>query len=83
MPVAEGLSCLQKIKSDKDIARIPLVLFSADKDQTLLSQVYSNGSNTFVVKPKEDEELKSILRLTLDYWGRMGVLPDGPGPVKE
>ncbi len=81
MPIEEGLACLQKIKRDEELGKIPMVLFSADSDQSLLREVYSKGSDTFVPRPEGDEELHSILRLILDYWGRVGVLPNGPRPV--
>lgn len=78
MPYLDGFSTLERIKSDTELRSIPVVVFSSHSSQDDINRTYALGANSFVIKPKDAENLQKIVRLLIQYWGFYGT---GPVPA--
>lgn len=62
MPVMDGLTFCQQIRSQPFSSHIPVIMLTARADQVVKWQGLENGANDYLVKPFDVKEL--ILRLT-------------------
>ena len=63
MPTMDGWAVLTALKSDGDLAGIPVVMVTITSDRTL---AYALGATDFLTKPLERERLRAVLR-RLDF----------------
>jgi CheY-like chemotaxis protein len=63
MPTMDGWALLTALKSDPDLANIPVVMVTITSDRSL---AYALGATDFLTKPIERERLLSVLR-RLDF----------------
>lgn len=75
MPTMDGSTALAKIKSESRWNDIPVVVFSSSAEKDSINSSYSNGANSYIVKPRQDAELEKVIKLILEYWGRIGSSP--------
>ena len=70
MPVMNGLDCLQKIKKDISLARLPVVIFTTSNNPEDVEITHRLGANVFLIKPSDFNELKIKLEkiLKLDFY---------------
>lgn len=68
MPKVDGLEVLRRIKTDKRLRVVPVVLLSSSREDKDINESYQLGANSYVVKPVEFEKLtKTVQGLGL-YW---------------
>ncbi len=78
MPRIDGREALKSIKSDPDLRRIPVVIFTTSIADEDIEYGYENGVNSYVTKPvNADGFVKSIEKLQ-DYWLNLVQLPPRP-----
>lgn len=63
MPVMDGLSLTKKIKDDKTLASIPVILFSSIVSDSLKHQGISVGADDQITKPEIDGLVKKVMRI--------------------
>ena len=63
MPTMDGWAVLTALKSDRDLAAIPVVMVTITSDRTL---AYALGATDFLTKPLERDRLRAVLR-RLDF----------------
>jgi len=70
MPTMNGLDCLQKVKKDIRLARLPVVIFTTSRNAEDIELTHRLGANVFLTKPSNYEELKLKLEkiLNLDFY---------------
>lgn len=68
MPGVDGLELLGMIKSDERLKFIPVVMLTSSGEERDIAASYRLGSNAYVVKPIEAEELASVLKKTEAFW---------------
>ncbi len=57
MPVLDGISLLKKVKSDEEIAAIPIVMLTVKSQQENVLQGLKSGASDYITKPFDIEEL--------------------------
>ena len=68
MPKVDGLEVLRKVKSDERTKTIPVVMLTSSKENKDITETYSLGVNSYVVKPVAfDEYIKTVSELGA-YW---------------
>lgn len=68
MPKVDGLEVLRRVKSDKRLRKIPVVLLTSSKEDRDIYESYKLGVNSYVVKPVDFDSLtKTVQGLGL-YW---------------
>lgn len=68
MPKLDGLEILTKLRSDNNFNSIPIVMMTSSENSKDINDAYSNGANSYIIKPVEFSELNDLLRKTKIYW---------------
>jgi len=57
MPGMDGMALLMQVRRDPDLARLPLILISAEDDRSSVRKGMSSGADDYLTKPFSAEEL--------------------------
>jgi DNA-binding response OmpR family regulator len=67
MPVMTGLEMLEKLKMEKELASIPVIMLTAESGKENVMKIVKMGVKDYIVKPFKGEQLieraKGILKL--------------------
>lgn len=77
MPGMDGMALLRQIRQDPELARLPLVLISAQDDRSSIRQGMFSGADDYLTKPFSPEEL------ILTVESRLRRLETGAGPAAQ
>lgn len=61
MPIVNGLECLQKIKSDPRLRKLPVVIFSTSSFPGNINRVYELGAHLYIRKPNDFTTFKRVI----------------------
>lgn len=78
MPVADGFEVLGRIKTDERLRVIPVVMLSTSSDGRDIARCYELGTNSFVSKPLDAEELRARISELPAYWLDVNTPPAVP-----
>jgi chemotaxis family two-component system response regulator Rcp1 len=76
MPRNEGVAVLKRLKSDPDLRKIPVIVFSGSDSERDIRQAYELGANSYLVKPVAFDELSRIVDLIIHFWLQSACLPN-------
>ena len=62
MPVLDGYQVLERMKSDKRIRRVPVVVLTTTDDAREVARCYDLGCNVYVTKPVDYEQFGEAIR---------------------
>lgn len=68
MPKVDGMEVLQRIKEDKQMSKIPVVILTSSKESPDVSKAYALGANSYIVKPVEFEGFSKAITELGYYW---------------
>ena len=68
MPGAFGQDVLKWIKSDPDLASIPVVMLTGINDRREEERALHNGADGYLVKPTDPQQLLETVRATIARW---------------
>lgn len=69
MPVMDGFETLERLKKDKDVASIPVVMLTAKGDEASMNRVTQLCGELYITKPIEVSELKAKIEEVLNRKG--------------
>ncbi len=75
MPRMGGLALLQKLKSSSSWKKMPVVMLSTTDHNETISQAYSMGANSYIVKPSNFHDLHQVWDSVYHFWTRTVQLP--------
>lgn len=75
MPRMDGREALQRIKSDDDLRRIPVVVLTTSRAEQDIIESYDLGVNAYVTKPVTFEELVDAIQTIGEFWLEIVRLP--------
>ena len=75
MPSCDGLEVLRRLKQEPRWRRIPVVVFSASNDESIVRRCYEHGVNAFVIKPMDYPRFAKSLGLVGRFWTRRNKYP--------
>ncbi len=75
MPKKDGREALREIKSNPDLRRIPVVVFTTSKADTDIARIYDLGANSFITKPVSFDSLVKMMSILGHYWCEVVELP--------
>ncbi|GBE06538.1 MAG TPA: response regulator [Nitrospirae bacterium] len=68
MPRVNGTEVLEKIKKDKELLKIPIIILtSSDRDRDVCES-YNLGANSFITKPVGFPRFIEVVTSIQDYW---------------
>ena len=62
MPRKDGFEVLVEVKSDHELAVIPIVVFSTSSSPEHIQRSYSAHANAYVVKPTDFDDFAEVVR---------------------
>lgn len=68
MPKVDGIEVLRKIKANELTKNIPVVILTSSREASDLEKAYSNGANSYIVKPVDFEDFSKVIAETGRYW---------------
>lgn len=70
MPVKNGYECLEEIRSNEQIAGVPVVIYSTSNSREHIDDTYRKGADLYICKPESFADLKVIAgKLLAHKWG--------------
>jgi transcriptional regulator with XRE-family HTH domain len=66
---------ISEIKKEKNIQDIPLIILTHSVMVEDLLRVYKSGASSFICKSVDFETFKNDLRICIEYWSNVVVLP--------
>ncbi len=67
----EGFEVLKFIRSHSALRAIPVIILSGDINPRIVKDAYGHGASTFLIKPVDFEEIKTLMRSLYDFWSLM------------
>ena len=62
MPRKDGFEVLTEVKNDRELAIIPIVVFSTSSAPEHIKRSYSSHANAYVVKPSDFDDFAEVVR---------------------
>ena len=64
------------MKSDAELKRIPVLVFSGSKHEEDIAGCYESGANSYIPKPLDMSDLQDTMSCIKDFWFETAMLPD-------
>ncbi|MEO0443380.1 MAG: response regulator [Pseudomonadota bacterium] len=77
LPKLNGREILAEVKSNKDLAAIPIIVLSSSEDAQDIQQSYALNANSFVTKPVKIKDFLSVTQAIEHFWIEIVKLPSG------
>ncbi|GEM_PF-738120 len=77
MPGLDGFDMLERLKSDPDLCRIPVLVLSTSKSEIDIDKSYAAGANAFVSKPVDIAGYVRMAGIVKTFWFECAMLPAG------
>ena len=65
MPCKNGFECLQEIRSNEQLADLPIIVYSSSSRMTDIQKAYVHKADLYMVKPFNTEHLTNALQSVL------------------
>jgi CheY-like chemotaxis protein len=75
MPRKDGREALHEIKSNPELCRIPVVVFTTSKAEEDIIHTYLSGANSFIRKPVTFADFSRTVAGIKEYWEEIVTLP--------
>ena len=75
MPRMNGAQALSEIRADREIAAIPVVVFTTSTDEQDVRDSYQRGANSFISKPSTFAGMVEAMRAFRTYWADVVSMP--------
>lgn len=81
MPGMNGREVLAHLKSDPELRRIPVIIFSSSENPEDVEGAYQDGANSYLFKPEPGDALEAAARALQSFWLSAARLPEETGEV--
>ena len=75
MPGLDGKQTLSRIKQNKDLCSIPVLMFTTSANERDINECYGMGANSYITKPHSYNDLVKIFEVVDKYWMNVSALP--------
>jgi CheY-like chemotaxis protein len=75
LPGMDGIELVRRIKADPKLKPIPVVILTTSTDEEEIEKSYSNGANSYIVKPVDFEQFGKVIKELKLYWMVVNSLP--------
>ena len=76
LPGTDGREVLQHIKQNATLSAIPVVILTTSSNPKDLEFCYSNGANSYLLKPMSLKKFQRSIQILIDYWFEAVMLLD-------
>ena len=81
MPKVDGLEVLRRMRADKNLEKIPVVMLTSSREERDIVESYHLGVNAYVVKPVAFQEFIHAVKNLGLFWAVVNEPP--PGSIKR
>lgn len=75
MPKIDGRKALGLLKTDPELRKIPVVVWTTSRSEEDIARCYSLGANSYITKPVNFDGLMSLMACIKTYWLEITELP--------
>ena len=75
LPRKDGRQVLAEVKSDRDLGKIPVVVFTTSQAQSDILRSYELGANCYLRKPGNLADYRAVVQSMADFWLGFASLP--------
>jgi two-component system response regulator len=75
LPKIDGVEVLKRVKRDKGLMKVPVVIFSSSGYKMDMEASYRNGANGYIVKPTDPREFQQRLQDLKSYLTENNAAP--------
>ena len=75
LPRKDGREVLAEVKADRELANIPVVIFTTSEAASDIVRSYELGANCYLRKPGNLAEYRAVVQSMADFWLRFASLP--------
>ncbi len=75
LPKMDGREVLQKIKSDKELRLIPVLILTTSSDEDDILHTYHLHANCYLTKPIDFDRFVELVREIHNFWLNIVMLP--------
>jgi CheY-like chemotaxis protein len=75
LPKTDGKEVLAKIKSDKELMVIPVVILTTSDSEKDILESYHNHANCYITKPVDFKKFMEVIHTVKDFWISIVQLP--------
>ncbi|MBH8564544.1 response regulator [Nostoc sp. CENA67] len=68
LPGIDGRDILERIKQDRSLKEIPIVVFTTSSNPRDIEYCYQKGANGYLVKPMNAQQLQKTIKAFVEYW---------------
>lgn len=76
LPKKNGFEVLKEIKNDKQLKKIPVIIFTTSASEEDIARSYELSANCYIVKPSSYKELLKVVELIKSFWLNFVRLPE-------
>lgn len=68
MPVMSGMEVLSRLKNDKSLKQIPVIILTTSSHDNERLECYHNGANCFLTKPDDFDTMMTLTQSMYNLW---------------
>lgn len=76
MPMKNGFDVLQRLRSEPELRRLVVVIFTCSDLQQDINRAFDLGANAYLLKPAKFEQLKEMVRALDEFWCKLNRFPN-------
>jgi CheY-like chemotaxis protein len=76
LPGIDGRDILERLKLDRSLRKIPIVVFTTSSNPKDVEFCYQKGANGYLIKPINAQELQKTIQAFVNYWLQANTPPD-------
>ena len=77
MPRMNGLELLEKVKGDKSLKQIPVIILTISEAEEDISRAYDLNANCYINKPVDLGQFTDVAKTIETFWFTVVKLPSG------
>jgi len=75
LPRKDGREVLSEVRSDPQLSRIPVVVFTTSQASSDVNRIYELGANCYLRKPGNLADFTAVVQSMADFWLSFASLP--------
>jgi CheY-like chemotaxis protein len=75
LPRKDGRQVLAELKADRNLAKIPVIIFTTSQASSDITRCYQLGANCYLRKPGNLADFVAIVKSMADFWLGFASLP--------